>query len=489
MNRISIFAAVLCCSVVPAARSYAEEKADVRPDESRVDPTRPAGRTLFVETALEKRIRAALAQPLTHEFKNVSLPELAKFLEEKLKCTVIVDQPALTNEGIEDDETFTHQSRGRSFAVEFQDLLNSSSDWTSRIAFVVRDECLWITTPITAERHVKLRLYQVHDLVVDASDTTVSNPRLEQLRELILCCCGDGWREHSGNYADIKAFEGPGILAFVVVQTDAGHEAIERLLAQLRAAQVDELRTVQQARPERQRREQTDPARQPLPPPPKLPRGKAIDGNQTAAELKIRMLLRQPTKWDFVDKPLGEIVADFEKRFGISIRLDTQALSADGKGPDTRFTLHWLDGEWRNGLSAMLEMHRLTYLVRDDALLVTTLTASETVSRNVVYQVHDLIAEDSALIGRPADFVSLIDVVTGLIAPETWDDEWHCTGFEAPGVQALVVVQGDRYHPRIEALLDLLRDAYDPRVYEAQRRRPVIVPPPHPGTRGMGSGF
>jgi hypothetical protein len=506
MMRVSCPAIILLCIAVasaicrgadapPPAKDATSEA--VAASGSRPQSRWPAGRTIFAETALEKRIRSALAQPLTHEFKDVSLPELATFLEEKLKCAVNVDVAAFAgNDMLELDMKLSHRARGGSLQDELRRLFATASYWAAgRPAFIVRGDCLWITTPSGAELGSQLRIYQVHDLVVDPSDLTVSNPRLEELGWLIQRCCGGGWRAHGRTYADLKAFEGPGILALIVVQTEEGHEAIERLLAQLRAARIDELQDAQQApKPELLHNEQSGVARMPpLPPAPKMPRGKAIDENQTVAERKIRELLRQPTKLSYVDKPLGEIAAELEKRFGIHVRLDTFALAADGKGEDSQFSLRWPDGELCNALAVMLEPQGLTYFVQDDSLVVTTRTASEVLSRNVVYQVHDLIPQDSGLIGQRTNFESLTEVVTGLIVPQTWDDDWHCTSFETAGVQALVIEQGERCHPQIETFLDLLRDAFEPKVYEAQRRRPIVMPPKevpgHPGTRGTGGGF
>lgn len=476
-------------------------------DEPTAEPW-PVGRTIFAATALEKRVRSALAQPLTQELKNVTLAELAKFLEERLKCTVYVDEPALTSGADKADQLdlqlkYSLHVGGGSLQDELRRLPKYGRSSSDPIVFLVRDECLWITSRNSAEMWASLRIYPVHDLVVDPDGRTSYRSDLAQLGELVQASCGDGWRQNGGSvYAELRAFEGAGILALAVVQTDEGHEQVERFLGQLRSAKIEELRRAQlAAKPELVIHQQVgiSPRRMnPLPPPPRLPRGKAIDV-RPAAERKILDLLKQPAKLEFVDKPLGEITAALEKQFGFTVRLDSWALTADGKGPESKLTLRWLDGELRNALALLLEQHGLTYLVRDEALVVTTKTASETVNRTVLYQIHDLIAHDGGLIGRRADFESYREFLTAVVAPETWTDGWDVRGYEAAGLQVLAVVQGDRQHAQVEALFDLLREAYEPKVYQAQRLRPALAGPPpkppvtqspqQPGLRGTGGNF
>jgi len=456
----------------------------------------PAGRTIFAETELEKRVRAELARPFTHDFNKLTLPQLAAFLEQRLKCTVKVDEPALVAEEMDPKLTISGHARGRALETEMRSLLAIGFHPHMDLVLLLRDECVWITTKAAAESRTVLRVYSVHDLVVDPNDPTASNPNFERLKELIQRTYGSFWRgQGTGNtIGELKDFEGAGVLALVVDQNDEVHRQIEQLLAQLRAAQDDGLLKARAApKVETIRNDQGNigpAARQPLPPPARMQRGKMIY-HQSSAERKIREVLRQRVKLDFADKSLAEIATELEKRLGIAVLLDVDSLTLDGKGPDTKFSLRWVDGELRNALQMLREPDGLAYVVRDDALVITTRVDAETGSPTVLYQVHDLVAEDASLIGRRTNFEVFVEIIAGMVEPSSWGDDWLCTGFEGAGIQVVVAVNEERGHARIEMLLDMLRDAYEPKVYEAQCRRPVVMPDPlkHPAVRGMGGGF
>lgn len=475
--------AAMCCG---AAEVPAEKKS--QPDVAPPVEAWPIGRTVFAQTALEKRVRAALAEPFAHELKNVTLAELAKFLEERLKCTVAVDEPALTS-GDDKVDRLDLQLRYslRPNRGSLQDELNRLPKFgfrlSQRIVFLLRNECLWITSQNSAEAKAALRVYQVHDLVVEADGRTITRRNLEQLGDLIQTSCAEGWRNGGGVYATVEPFEGAGILALAVVQTDEGHEQVERFLTQLRSARLEELRRYQAAgKPQLLINRQVGPLPQPwrpLPPPPRMPRGKVIE-SRTKVEQKIRDSLRGPTKLDFTDMPLDEIAGELATRFGFNVWVDNTALTADGKERDMKLSLHWLDGELGNALSLMLEQHGLAYVVRNDALVITTATGAESVTRTVLYQIHDLISRDAGLNGRRADFETYKQIITSIVAPESWGDGWDVRGYEAAGLQVLVVNQGERIHPQLAAFLDLLREAYEPKVYDAQRLRAALPPPPAP---------
>ncbi len=98
-----------------------------------------------------------------------------------------------------------------------------------------------------------------------------------------------------------------------------------------------------------------------------------------------------------------------------------------------------------------------------------------------LYQVNDLFSHDMRRIGRSAYLDVFQEMISGLVAPETWREgnssHIDIFGFEAPGLQVLAIKQTQAVHEEIEQLFAMLRAAYEPKVYEAQRRRPVIAPP------------
>jgi len=444
----------------------------------------PVGRVLSSENAVERQIRAALDAPCTDDWTALTLADLAAKLEERLQATVLLDLPALMADGRDPELKLRGQTRGRSLRQELQALLDPLD-----VKALVRNESLWLTTGTAAETMTSLRVYQVHDLVVAGGDEYV-DPDFSSLMHLIYAQCGpDDWCENGGRIGVMQAFEGPGVMALVVVHTDEGHDEIARLLAQLRAARVADVARLQ-ANPEnsQERRrymsgggidgQMSDFHGPPLLPPPPLPRGKTLHA-RSKAEQNICDALKQPAAFDWKAKSLFDVPEEFEAKYDIHIELDEPALLADGKCAQTLLTFHWRDGSLGSALKNMLDFQALTYVVADDALRITTKTNYETLEFVSVYQVHDLLMEGSSQIKPRADFVPLSELITNSIQPEIWrDNQLYICEYESHGIQVLVIRHTQKVLEEIDDLFDLLRDAHVPAVYEAQRRRPIVARKP-----------
>lgn len=448
------------------------------------------GKTIVAATELEKRIYAAFEQPLTETFAGIPLRDLAALLEKKLSCTVLLDVAALEADGILPGQPLEIRARGRTLRTELRALLEPH-----RLVAVVRDECLLITTKTAAETMSSVRIYQVHDLIVQANDPTASIVDFERLSHLLSAQC----RLESRN--EIRFFEvrTPGVLGLALNEPDDIHERVEDLLAQLRAARVEELRRLQEKAPHRPLRHEPALSEQqssPLPPPPPLPRGKVLF-RQTEKEQRIRRRLLDEAKFEFEKTPLKKVCAEIEAKHDVIVELDLAALTADGKGPESEIRFHWRAGSLRSALRMLLDAQGLAYVIHNDAILITAKTASEMIDERHVYQVHDLIPYDWANSGSRADMTGYSELITGLIAPESWSEgnrsRVDAIGFEAGGLQVVSIRQTQAVHDEIEKFFALMREAYEPRVYEVLSRRPIIVAPPEqlqqPATRGMGGGF
>lgn len=486
MTRAALIPSVLICMSCWTAICAAEEK----PSAASGPVERwPPGRTIFAATELEKRIHAALARPLVYEFKEMTLEKLAKFLEEKLQCTVLLDLAPLEADGIKLDRELDGKARGRSSLTELRALLEPE-----RMTIVVRDECIRITTKTAAETERSIRIYQVHDLVVGPNDAAASVVEFETLSHLLKAQC----RLEFGNEICFYEIRTPGVLGLALNETDVIHERVEDLLAQLRGAEVVELRRLQERTPLNTLRHESAPPtrRHPLPPPPPLPRGKVLF-RQTAEEKRIRDRLLGEAKFDFTSTSLEKVCAEIEAKYKVIFDLDRPALFADGKGPDSEISFHWRCGSLRSALSVMLEVEGLAYVVRNDAVLITTRTAAESIDERHVYQVHDLVPYDWTRAGGKADLRGHTELITGLIAPESWSEGNRsmvdAIGFEAAGLQVVSVRQTQSVHDEVETFFALLREAYEPKVYEVLSRRPIVLESPqapqHPAVRGMGGGF
>jgi hypothetical protein len=111
------------------------------------------------------------------------------------------------------------------------------------------------------------------------------------------------------------------------------------------------------------------------------------------AEEEILKQLDEPTRMDFEETPLDEVV-DYLKEFhGIEIQLDTKALDEVGIGSDTPVTARVRGISLRSGLRLMLKAidPTLTYAIQNEVLMLTTREAAEENLVTRVYPVADLV--------------------------------------------------------------------------------------------------
>jgi hypothetical protein len=146
----------------------------------------------------------------------------------------------------------------------------------------------------------------------------------------------------------------------------------------------------------------------------------------------------------------------------VQLFIDLKALAEVGVGTDTPLTCSVKRLNFKTALALLLDELNLTYLVRDEVLVITTKTAAENLLTTKVYPVFDLVVRppDAPATRPDLDFPSLINNITTNIAPETWDE----TG--GPGTiqpftnsAALAISQTTRVHEEIVEYLRSLREA------------------------------
>jgi hypothetical protein len=216
---------------------------------------------------------------------------------------------------------------------------------------------------------------------------------------------------------------------------------------------------------------------------------------ESAAEQKIREALQQTTEIAFNDTQLGDVVEFLEKRHEINIELDTEALAADGKGSETPITKSLREVTLHKALRLILDGQGLTYLVKNDVMLITTKAAASQPENQMVrlYQVHDLVVAPNDPTASQPDFDSLIELLTSCIRQNDWADNGGTIGmvkqFQGPGVIAIFVTHDDRGHEEVEQMLKSLRAAKVQAIYDAQAMQP-LKPRPQYGYGVMGTaGF
>ncbi|NLZ00078.1 MAG: hypothetical protein GXY25_06025, partial [Pirellulaceae bacterium] len=115
------------------------------------------------------------------------------------------------------------------------------------------------------------------------------------------------------------------------------------------------------------------------------------------AERRIRSALEDPTTLDFIETPLGDVVEYWKDLHKIEIQVDQKALDDVGLGTDTPIS-RTLDGiSLRSALRLVLRDLDLTYVIRDEVLMITTPEEAELELSTKVYPVADLVISPSMM--------------------------------------------------------------------------------------------
>jgi hypothetical protein len=194
-------------------------------------------------------------------------------------------------------------------------------------------------------------------------------------------------------------------------------------------------------------------------------------------EAAIEAALDQETLLNFVDQPLSDVVAFLRAKHEIQIELDAKALADAGVGSDTTVNRHLHDIALRSALDLLLGEYDLTYVIRDEVLVITTKTEAENIHLTRVYPVADLVLprDDDLVVGYGADFTSLIELVTTSVGQSTWDEVGGPgTIKEHRNSLTVVISQTDAVHRGIRALFESLRTV-DRRQAEQRRDAQALV--------------
>jgi hypothetical protein len=177
-----------------------------------------------------------------------------------------------------------------------------------------------------------------------------------------------------------------------------------------------------------------------------------------AASSRIERTLEEPTEFEFIEAPLTDVIEFLKTRHRIEIQLDNKALEEAGVALDTQITRHVKGITLRSGLRLMLRDLEMTYVIRDEVLLITTQSNAETIHTIRVYPVGDLLshADDSALQLDPAH--DLIASIVETVAFTTWNEVGGPGKIcYLPVTQSLIISQTLEVHEQIYGLLAAMR--------------------------------
>ena len=228
------------------------------------------------------------------------------------------------------------------------------------------------------------------------------------------------------------------------------------------------------------------------------------------AEAKIEAALTETAKFDFAERPLSEVCEQLSATHKIPIQLAHKALRDEGIASDTPVTARLENISLRSALRLMLGELDLAYVIRDEALLITTKTEAENLEIFKVYPVRDLALPTSGF-GPPAkrakafaaDFQSLAEIITSCVQSTSWELSGPGPQMEFRNSRAIAFSQTPDIHEQTAELLAALRRTRDKQLAAARTRARAAEQPPEPepdamevkvyalhmSSGGMGGGF
>jgi hypothetical protein len=181
--------------------------------------------------------------------------------------------------------------------------------------------------------------------------------------------------------------------------------------------------------------------------------------HEIAAEREILTALERKVTVQFKETPLMEVVAQFRQHLQINVRMDEAKLLDEGVQSEQPVTLEFTNVSTASALSHLLRPLQLAWIIRGEALIITTESDASDRLETRVFPVRDLVTvRDST--GTWEDYQSLIDAITSTIIPDGWDmvgGEGNVSEFDPSGV--LLIRQTQPAHREITLLLDQLRKA------------------------------
>ncbi len=135
------------------------------------------------------------------------------------------------------------------------------------------------------------------------------------------------------------------------------------------------------------------------------------DNNPAVA--RIEAALDENTKIDFIEVPLQDVIDYLSDLHKTPIVIDTKALNTVGLGTDSPITRRLQGISLRSALRLLLKELELTYLIRDDVLMITTVEEASRMAEIRVYDVADLLEENEPADHLAQTILTALRVATG----------------------------------------------------------------------------
>jgi hypothetical protein len=118
----------------------------------------------------------------------------------------------------------------------------------------------------------------------------------------------------------------------------------------------------------------------------------AVDlADQGPAEKRIRSALDNPARMEFIETPLNDVIEFLKDEHEVPIQLDKKALEDEGLDSASPITMNLAGVSFRSAMRLMLDPLGLTYVIKNEVMLVTTKVKAEEDLITKVYPVADLV--------------------------------------------------------------------------------------------------
>lgn len=214
---------------------------------------------------------------------------------------------------------------------------------------------------------------------------------------------------------------------------------------------------------------------------------KVID--RDSAEAKIERALRLPVDMNFHDTPLTDVVLFLKDFHNTEIQLNNRELTEAGVEVGTPITRTLKGVSLRSALNLLLDELNLTWIIRDEVLLITTPEDAECQLTTKAIDVSDLVVCRNEAGELWDDYQTLIGIIEKTAKPMTWGEvggPGSMVGASIGTAKVLVVSQTYEVHEEIAALLSKLRKvaALNPDRKPPKRSESIHQPKPTIGASG-----
>jgi hypothetical protein len=410
----------------------------------------PAGNAEKVDLAVWNAVQQALQKPVKADFVEVPLKEAAAKLGEQLGLTIGLDEKALAAEGFDPDSPVTLHIANKSGRSALRTMLRDF-----QLFYILRKNGVVITTFDTAEQSMEIWREDLSDLVALDSDID-----FEQLIRIIQYTIKPSTWDEVGGAGSVKLDETGGVRELVFKQSLEVHEEANDFLALFRklCRLAQQRKLAHQSAVELAAGKISPKDFVPSPPP------FATLSELGTAETAIRNALKRNLAIDYSETPLLKVVESLREKLRIPIELDAKSLIELGITGETLVTKKIAGIPAKSALRLLLKDLGLTYMIRDEALLITTPDAADTYLSTQIFEVTDLASPNDATLG--GDTVeTLLDLIVTNQHPTTWDEVGGCGSLEPLFIsdsRFLVVSQTQEVHEDIFDLLEALRAVRHP---------------------------